>query len=162
MFSLVMTSVVPKSFLSFLGLSTEGNFCMATRRSSSCSGVLRAEVRSDCRALRSTSSNTSFDVYTTQHYRTERQWKIINTNESLSESQTPVISVTWSFRNQSYMLICCSRNISSFYNYTMLYNLITQCWITVVPFNILWKAQYASIQRILEKKFNIDNNKMHS
>ncbi len=31
---------------------------------------------------------------------------------------TPVFSVTWSFRNQSNMLICCSRNIYYYY----------QCW----------------------------------
>ncbi len=28
---------------------------------------------------------------------------------------TPVFSVTWSFRNHSNMLICCSRNISDYY-----------------------------------------------
>jgi len=31
---------------------------------------------------------------------------------------TPVFSVTWSFRNHSNMMICCSRNISLYY----------QCW----------------------------------
>ncbi len=31
---------------------------------------------------------------------------------------TPVLSVTWSFRNHANMLICCSRNISYYY----------QCW----------------------------------
>ncbi len=30
---------------------------------------------------------------------------------------TQVFSVTWSFRNHSNMLICCSRNISSHYQY---------------------------------------------
>ncbi len=39
-------------------------------------------------------------------------------------------SVTWSFRNQSNMLICCSRNISDYY----------QCWKTVVLLHMFVKT----------------------
>ncbi len=41
---------------------------------------------------------------------------------------TPVCSVTWSFRNHSNMLICCSRNITSHY----------QCWKQLCCFIFLW------------------------
>ncbi len=43
---------------------------------------------------------------------------------------TPVFSVTWSFRNHN-MLICCSRNISDYY----------QCWKQLL-LNIFWKLWY--------------------
>ncbi len=43
---------------------------------------------------------------------------------------TPVFSVTWSFRNHSYILIWCSRNISYY-----------QCWKQLCCF-ILWKPWY--------------------
>ncbi len=41
----------------------------------------------------------------------------------------PVFSVTWSMRNHSNMLICCSRNISDNY----------QCWRQLCCFIFLWK-----------------------
>ncbi len=44
----------------------------------------------------------------------------------------PVFSVTWSFRNHSNMLICCSRNIYYYY----------QCWKQLCCLTFLWKPQY--------------------
>jgi len=41
----------------------------------------------------------------------------------------PVFSVTWSFRNHCNMLICCSRNISYYY----------QCWKQLCCLIFLWK-----------------------
>ncbi len=51
---------------------------------------------------------------------------------------TPVFSVTWSFRNHSNMLICCSKNI--FYCYQCLKHLkLTVCVETVIPFSTITK-----------------------
>ncbi len=49
-----------------------------------------------------------------------------------SAAITPVISVTWSFRNHSNMLICHSRNISHYY----------QCWKKLCCLIFLWKQLY--------------------
>ncbi len=52
---------------------------------------------------------------------------------------TPVFSVTWSFRNHSNMLICCSRNISDYY----------QCWKQLCCFIFWWKPKCILFFRIL-------------
>ncbi len=46
-----------------------------------------------------------------------------------SAAITPGFSVTWSFRNHSNMLICCSRNIYYYY----------QCWKQLCCLILLWK-----------------------
>ncbi len=53
---------------------------------------------------------------------------------------TPVFSVTWSFKNHSNMLICCSRNI---YYY--------QCWKLLCCFIFLWKMWYHSVLGKIKK-----------
>ncbi len=51
---------------------------------------------------------------------------------------TPVFSVTWSFRNHNNMLICCSRNISDYY----------QCWKQLCCTIFLWKPWFILFFRI--------------
>ncbi len=48
---------------------------------------------------------------------------------TFSKAIIPVFSVTWPFRNHSNMIICCSRNISDYYQY----------WKHLSCFIFLWK-----------------------
>jgi len=49
---------------------------------------------------------------------------------------TPVFSVTWSCRNHSKLLICCSRNISYYYQYrTLCNNFVETVYVYTFPFS---------------------------
>lgn len=65
MLSMLMMVEDPSNFLSFLGLRVCGKRCSATSSSCSCSGVLKADARSVCRAPSKTSSNTSSGIWGT-------------------------------------------------------------------------------------------------
>jgi len=68
---------------------------------------------------------------------------------------TPVFSVTWSFRNHSNMLICCSRNISYYY----------QCWKQFLMLNIFVETVILYHSDVWGKKrdrtWYFDSAKMH-
>ncbi len=70
---------------------------------------------------------------------------------------TPVFSVTWSFRNHSDMLICCSRNMipdSLIINVLMSYliNLMHPCWINHI--NLLKKWNLTD-SKLLNSSFHL-------
>ncbi len=58
---------------------------------------------------------------------------------------TPVFSVTWFFRNHSNMMVCCSRNISDYY----------QWWKQLCCWIFLWKLWYFAIFQdcLMNRKF---------
>lgn len=79
MLSALMMVEEPSNFFSFLGLRVCGKRCRATSSSCSCSGVLKADSRSVCRAPMRTSSNTSSGTWWTGWHtlESENPWKYL-------------------------------------------------------------------------------------